>query len=555
MTIDINRLKSLVPPLETSYRICSEEAKAYRLGLPNISDEREFQWAELIIPRDFPHDQARIILSPDTILRIPHVEYNGALCIEEIGPGRGFSPEERIHYLLHDFYNEFLSSWISGDLDDDFAKEPLHYWDIYVSRFRGRHDPIREIWTVDKAPKRASIREGTLLLPAGIVIVDNMRLQTSHRLAHSLGKQASQRIRVSIADIPIEYPLTPSTWPSNLRELELLVAARFEQNKQYLFQTNLRKRAKGVHRIVLLRNDYYGFAYFLPGGPPIPVGKGTERRAYPSRKSPQPISVSRLDASWTIARDQSPSIDVRQEQKVVVFGAGALGSPVVEHLARAGIGSITLVDPEIIEPANLGRHLLGTESIRMPKALAVAKRCNNGFHASQVKPAVMSAERWLTENGIDDVSLLLDLTGEFNVRLFLDRIRSKNKCPLLVGWMEPYVAAAHVCYLTSETTWMLEGSDALEQLQAVEWPEDVIQSEPGCNSKFQSYTASAAAYAVALVTEQALQVLEDKPDQARVTSWVRGKKYLRQHKEGLELKHWAKIADSHNGMIIERSFP
>jgi threonine dehydrogenase-like Zn-dependent dehydrogenase len=264
-----------------------------------------------------------------------------------------------------------------------------------------------------------------------------------------------------------------------------------------------------------------------------------------------------LDPSWTVGRDQHPEVGLRQAKHVLVLGAGALGSPVVDHLAKAGIGRISVVDADTMSPANVGRHLLGAESIGESKACAVAKRVNTAFPSTEVDPYTKSAAAWLKENSLADVDVVLDLTGEPDVRAQIENARQKHPCPLLVGWMEPYVAAAHVCSMPSGHLWLQGATDPLYRLQAVVWPDEVIQKEPGCSSRFQCYTAAAAAHAVALVAECALEIIDAvmEPALPKVRSWVRGQCYLDKHWPGLKHNEWASVASEFDGLILTRPFP
>ncbi len=60
---------------------------------------------------------------------------------------------------------------------------------------------------------------------------------------------------------------------------------------------------------------------------------------------------------------------------VLVAGLGGVGSYAVEQLARAGIGSLTIVDGDVVQPSNRNRQLPAlTSTIGLSKAAVVAQR-------------------------------------------------------------------------------------------------------------------------------------------------------------------------------------
>lgn len=76
--------------------------------------------------------------------------------------------------------------------------------------------------------------------------------------------------------------------------------------------------------------------------------------------------------------------DIGQEKikqaKVLVIGAGGLGCPVLQYLATAGVGTIGIVDFDIIEIHNLHRQILYTEEVvgqaKTPTAKTVVEKLN-----------------------------------------------------------------------------------------------------------------------------------------------------------------------------------
>ena len=61
--------------------------------------------------------------------------------------------------------------------------------------------------------------------------------------------------------------------------------------------------------------------------------------------------------------------------RVVVFGLGGVGSFAAEALARAGVGSLTLIDKDVVEPSNINRQLVALHStLGRPKVDVMAER-------------------------------------------------------------------------------------------------------------------------------------------------------------------------------------
>ena len=75
-----------------------------------------------------------------------------------------------------------------------------------------------------------------------------------------------------------------------------------------------------------------------------------------------------------------PGFGMEAQQKlkkasVLVIGSGGLGSPVLLYLAAAGVGTIGIVDFDVVDDSNLQRQVLfGVESVGTPKVEAAKKR-------------------------------------------------------------------------------------------------------------------------------------------------------------------------------------
>lgn len=525
--------------------------RRFTIDLPQLPAGRELGSAFLVIPDTFPLACASVCVSRNLVLHVPHVDSNGKVCFAgDIGPSSGLSPEERIDATLYRFVTEFVIPWGEGKLDKDFEAEPRTYWSIHVIRNSSAADAVNEVYTVHRRPEVACVYEAPLVSPARWLLAAEDS-QFNERLIAALGPRASQLSKVVVARIPIEYDLTPLTWPRTVEAMELLLGANLSDAGRRKFETTSGARRR--HRIVILSSQKCDYGYLMPGGPPT---AGKTRRG--SRPIPVtgllPLSVSRIDPGWTYGRDQHPLVLKRQDHHVVVFGAGALGGHVIDQLARAGVGRISLVDPDFMESANIGRHLLGMESLGSSKAEQVAQRVGRSNPACVLRPYKSTAQGWLLGHALDGIHMIVDLTGEPTVRIAIESARALRPTPLIVGWMEPFVAAAHVCQLMAGVLWLGGKDDRMGALQAVTWPPEVMRHEPACNSEFQAYTSAAAVFAVALVAESALELLDGQQRAPRTKSWVRGYSYLNAQYAGLALRDWAAKAGEFDGVLIERAW-
>lgn len=127
-----------------------------------------------------------------------------------------------------------------------------------------------------------------------------------------------------------------------------------------------------------------------------------------------------------------------QNKHVLIVGAGALGSGNAEVLARSGVGTITIVDRDYVEPSNLQRQLLYSEQDakeQLPKAVAAARRLRQinssiNIHAHVLDCTATDLARMVESSKID---LIVDGTDHFSIRYMINDIAYKYKIPWIYG--------------------------------------------------------------------------------------------------------------------------
>lgn len=125
---------------------------------------------------------------------------------------------------------------------------------------------------------------------------------------------------------------------------------------------------------------------------------------------------------------------VLKEAKVLVVGAGGLGSPVLQYLAASGVGTIGVIDDDVVDNANLQRQVIHCDAdIGLAKVFSaqVAMMAQNPY------VTVRPYERRLTEDIaaelIAEYDLVLDGCDNFETRYLVNKTCVALGKPLISG--------------------------------------------------------------------------------------------------------------------------
>jgi sulfur-carrier protein adenylyltransferase/sulfurtransferase len=151
------------------------------------------------------------------------------------------------------------------------------------------------------------------------------------------------------------------------------------------------------------------------GSPPTPASAGLD-----------PATLSREELQRYARHLIMPEVGAEGQAKlkagrVLVVGAGGLGSPAALYLAAAGVGTLGLVDFDVVDPSNLHRQVLfGTSDVGRPKLEAAMARLTD------VNPNVRLVpfeERLTSENALrilPDFDVVADGTDNFPTRYLVN---------------------------------------------------------------------------------------------------------------------------------------
>ena len=152
-------------------------------------------------------------------------------------------------------------------------------------------------------------------------------------------------------------------------------------------------------------------------------------------------SRSRLHDNRYARQQIIPSIgDAGQERlanaRIAILGVGALGTHIADTLARAGVGSIRLIDRDVPELSNLQRQVLfDTDDVYngIPKAAAAADRLARVNPDIRIETEIADINPTNVERLIEGVDLILDGSDNFELRYLLNDAAVKHRTPWIYG--------------------------------------------------------------------------------------------------------------------------
>ncbi|MBF4283588.1 molybdopterin-synthase adenylyltransferase MoeB [Vibrio anguillarum] len=123
-----------------------------------------------------------------------------------------------------------------------------------------------------------------------------------------------------------------------------------------------------------------------------------------------------------------------KQSSILILGAGGLGCAASQYLATAGVGSLTLIDDDVVELSNLQRQVLhsdadigrkkvdsAAESLRMLNPYLTVNTVDQRLEDAQLKAL------------IEQHSLVLDASDNLDTRNQLNKLCFQTKTPLVSG--------------------------------------------------------------------------------------------------------------------------
>jgi molybdopterin/thiamine biosynthesis adenylyltransferase len=179
----------------------------------------------------------------------------------------------------------------------------------------------------------------------------------------------------------------------------------------------------------------------LVGGYTVGLGRLHARAAASSDPSgasqPGRFSATELDryARHIMLREVGgPGQRKLKDARVLVIGAGGLGSPVLLYLAAAGVGTIGVIDEDTVDNSNLQRQVIHTDArIGMPKVFSAQQAVEALNPFVTLRPYHRRLTEDIAAELFSDYDLILDGTDNFDTRYLANRTAVATGKPLITA--------------------------------------------------------------------------------------------------------------------------
>lgn len=141
--------------------------------------------------------------------------------------------------------------------------------------------------------------------------------------------------------------------------------------------------------------------------------------------------LSRFTRHFSLAEIGHEGQKKLKNARVLVIGAGGLGSPLMIYLAAAGVGNIGIVDNDTVSLSNLQRQVLYSASeVGLKKVTIAAQKLSALYPEIEISTFDLRLNETNAENLFRDYDIIADCTDNYKTRALIGKISAKLKLSL-----------------------------------------------------------------------------------------------------------------------------
>lgn len=485
----------------------------------------------IIFPSDFPYSFPLFQLGKRDFKQfypIPHLDHDRHLCTF-LRSETDLDEDKPIEILQDCYYQavKTLERGIQGDNVEEFQDEYLVYW-------RDGNGMVTQILSLVENPE--SVIKRLLRTSKAIGGYYLFLLDDNEGSKNFISNLKRMNIPYSDVDFVLDLEFKPKDYPP----FELSVGEYIQQLGARIKTLKL-KINQGCRDILckkVVNGETQVFCYRLPivkipskgSFRPYRYSKFKALKNFHShqlldRSHAKPFTRKRM--SRRTSGDESEKII-----NISIAGLGSIGSNLIPFLDSLNHPNFILIDPEYLEVENVGRHYCGLTSVGDYKVNAVEKRLIEKSPIRRISAVASNVSNALKKNldSINESNVLIVAIGIPSVERYLvESIKNEEvKTPCIFIWVEPYLAAGHVLFLSPSDAeyYQKVHSEGLFQYNVINQSaykdpsQNLKLSDAGCGSNYVPYSYADMLEFLGGSWARIRNLINKPPQKSKSFSWV-----------------------------------
>lgn len=489
-----------------------------------VAIDRQYPWSLPIIalPEKFEKMKNEDVKKKD----IPHVGRDGMLCL--FSGDVPYSLPVGIDHVREMFRmaNELLEKGYSGANESDFFLEANSYW------LQG-NSTYQQIWITEEPTIKHAVNHSFEMDNGNIVVCDIKKKFSDGTnvfdqfMKTFLSNKSKERPALLIR---LLYPLHPSKYPQTIGDvfalaiaagatveikealsrwdgiLPMPVVIAFVNGVETVCLGGIFQPQKQIH---FLGSRHKSISLFKLGKKQDELNDNLLRSNCPFPH----MQVVPIYKKYLHDRTAGSPFSNLNSCHVMVIGCGALGGQLSVQLAQVGVGKMTLLDPDVLEWQNIGRHVLDMTYVGKNKAEALEIHIRKTFPDFEVTGINKSWRDVFIDSPekFDPPDLVIYVGGKASDHLYLDELIENHFFPSAIfGWVEPFAVAAHAVFRYScgrRVSGIFNSHGDLKEPVVDQNSLPPLPQEPSCGAFYQPYSSLHAIFGVSLIGELAVDAL------------------------------------------------
>ncbi len=362
---------------------------------------------------------------------LAHVSYAGVICIDD-GQGLSLDPERRAEIVAHtvlkayDLLERSASDASSGYTE--FFNELEGYWLHLPGSLRSR-----AYFEVDGNSRMLKGFVKSNLKQSKWYFVERDAEVPWEVKDNKLEGQRALYLHLNALGLPPASPNKLTTAfledvrrglsPEQLKLWEQLLGPSKNSPKQLALLISVPRQAGGWSLVA--------------------VAFGAHRGVVDKKVPVVPLTMRRHTPNYMRERGGA-SLDLLGKH-VAVLGAGAVGCVVVDSLAAAGLGKLTVVDHDEYSGDNVFRHLLQPLYIDIGKPLGLKLALERRYPGIDITPVCTTAQKWLKSADLSKYDGIVIAFGAPSIERSFSRVLKDRllDLPVVFTWLEALDLGGH----------------------------------------------------------------------------------------------------------------